>query len=161
LIAAEAARRQADPASCRDNLQAASGWILHSGSVEHLCLYHLVRARAASDTGQREDAQRAVNEGLLLARVHGLGLYHIELVCLQGEISLARGDAPAAEQMAREALWRATAHDCRFAWGEAEARDLLGRALAVQQRLHEAREAQEKAMQLRQRIGDPRLRSDQ
>lgn len=133
LIAAEAARRQADAASCRDNLQAASGWILHSGSVEHLCLYHLMRARAARDFDEREVAQRAVNEGLYLARIHGLGLYHIELLCLQGEINLARGDAPAAERLAREALWRATASDCRFAWGEAEARQLLDKALAAQQ----------------------------
>ena len=29
------------------HLDAASGWILHSGSVEHLCLLHLIRARAA------------------------------------------------------------------------------------------------------------------
>lgn len=132
LIAAEAARRQADSDSCRDNLQAASAWILHSGSVEHLCLYNLIRARAAGTAGLREEAQRAVNEGLHLARVHGLGLYHIELLCLQGEINLARGDAPAAERMAREALWRATAADCRFAWGEVEARHLLDKARAVQ-----------------------------
>lgn len=132
LIFAEAARRQADPEVCRNNLQAASSWILHSGSVEHLCLYHLITARAAGDAGQGEEAQRAVNEGLHLARVHGLGLYYIELLCQQGEINLARGDAPAAERMAREALGRATANDCRFAWGEAEARRLLDKARAVQ-----------------------------
>lgn len=132
MIAAEAARRQADLASCRENLEAASIWVLNSGSVEHLCLYHLVRARAARDLDQTEVAQRAVNEGLHLARVHGLGLYHIDLLCLQGEINLARGDAPAAERMAHEALWRTTAADCQFAWGEAEARHLLDKALAVQ-----------------------------
>jgi hypothetical protein len=156
LLAAEAARRQTDHDSCRKNLEAASDWILHSGSVEHLCLYHLMRARTATNTGRREEAQRAVNEGLHLCRVHGLGLYHIELLCLQGEINLARGDAPAAERMAQEALWRATADDCRFAWGEAESRHLLGKALAGQQRLEEAREALQTAQQLRQRIGDPR-----
>ncbi len=116
LIAAEAARRQADVPACRNHLQAASGWILHSGSVEHLCLFHLVRARAAHDQGDRETAQRAIHEGLHLARVCGLGLYHIELLCVQAEINLARGDAPAAEHMAREAVWRAAAVDCRFAW---------------------------------------------
>jgi hypothetical protein len=134
LLAAEAARRQADLASCSDNLNAASTWVLHSGSVEHLCLYHLLRGRAADAVGQREEAQRAVNEGLHLSRVHGLGLYHIELLCLQGEINLARGDAPAAAKMAREALWRAASADCRFAWGETEARKLLDKARSVQQR---------------------------
>ena len=69
---------------------------------------------------------------LHLARIHGLGLYHIELLCLQGEISLVRGDAPAAERLARDALWRAMANDCQFAWGEAEARHLLDKVLAAQ-----------------------------
>lgn len=155
LIEAEAARRQAEMTCCWDHLQAASGWILHSGSVEHLCLYHLVRARAALDDDANELAQRAIREGLHLARTCGLGLYHIELLCVQAEINLARGDAPAAEHVAREALWRAAAADCRFAWGEAEARHLLGQALAVQQRLSEAREALDVARELRQRIGDP------
>jgi hypothetical protein len=157
LIAAEAARRQADGPACRNHLQAASGWILHSGSVEHLCLYHLVRARAAYDAGDRETAQRAVHEGLHLARACGLGLYHIELLCVQGEINLARGDAPAAEHVAREAVWRAAAVDCRFAWGEAQAWHLLGQALAVQQRILKARKALKASRKLRRRIGDPRL----
>jgi hypothetical protein len=156
LIAAEAARRQADVAACRHHLQAASAWILHSGSVEHLCLFHLIRARVASDTGERETAQRAVIEGLHLSRACDLELYHIELLCVQAEINLARGDAPAAEHLASEALWRTTADDCRFVWGEAEARHLLGKALAAQQRLREGRAALEAAWELQQRIGDPR-----
>jgi hypothetical protein len=156
LIAAEAARRQNDLMANNHHLVAASQWILHAGSVEHLCLYHLLRARVAGDLGDQEGAQRAVNEGLHLSRACGLGLAHIELLCLQAEINLARGDAPAAEQMASDALWRATADDCRFAWGEAEARHLLGKALLVQQRRREAQAALETTMELRQHIGDPR-----
>jgi tetratricopeptide (TPR) repeat protein len=155
LLAAEAARRQGDAAACRDHLRAATAWILHAGSVEHLGLFHLVRARAALDEQERETAQRAVNEGLHLARACGLGLYHVELLCVQAEISLARGDAPAAERVAGEALWRATAADCRFAWGEAQARHRLGQALAAQGRAREAREALEAALELRRRLGDP------
>src|SRR5207247_4621452 len=45
LLLAEAARRQADETRCRQYLEAASVWILHSGSVEHLCLLYLVRSR--------------------------------------------------------------------------------------------------------------------
>lgn len=157
LIAAEAARRQAETEASAQDLQTAATWIRHSGSVEHLCLYHLVRARLAHDKGERENAQRAVNEGLYLGRTCRLGLYHIELLCLQAEINLARGDAPAAERMASEALWRSSADDCRFAWGESEARHLLGKALAAQQRLQEARGVLEAAQELRRRIGDPRL----
>lgn len=156
LLAAEAARRQADAWACHDLLQAATGWILHAGSVEHLGLLHLVRARFALGGENRESAQRAVNEGLHLARMSGLGLYHIELLCVQAQLSLARGDAPAAEHVANEALWRATAADCQFAWGEAEARHRLGQALLAQGRMRAARAALKKALRLRERIGDPR-----
>jgi hypothetical protein len=156
LLAAEAARRQGDESQYRQFLDSASGWVLHSGSVEHLCLYHLVRARSAQDASDGQAAQRAVDEGLHLARRCGLGLYHVELLCVHVEVILARGDAPAAERMAGEALWRASAADCNFAWGEAEARHLLGRSLAQQRRLREARVALEAALALRQRIGDPR-----
>lgn len=156
LLAAEAARRQADLAGARNHLAEATAWVLHSGSVEHLCLLHLVRARLAQQEGQREAAQQAVNEGLRLARQCGLGLYHIDLLCLHAEIILGRGDAPAAERMANEALWRATATDCGYAWGEAEARHLLGEALAAQQKTAEARAALDLALGLRGRLNDPR-----
>jgi hypothetical protein len=46
--------------------------------------------------------------------------------------------------------------DCRFAWGEAEARHLLGQALVAQQRGDEARPVLEAALTLRRRLGDPR-----
>ncbi len=157
LLMAEVARRRGDElAVCRGHLEKASHWVLHSGSVEHLCLMHLVRARLAGDAGDGEAAQRAITEGLHLARQCGLGLYHVELLCVQAEILLARADAPAAEAAAADALWRAAADDCRFAWGEAESRHLLGQALAAQHRDHEARAVFDRALDLRRRIGDPR-----
>jgi tetratricopeptide (TPR) repeat protein len=155
LILAEVSRRRGDAEGCRRALEKAAAWVLHAGSVEHLGLLHLVRARAARG-GDGEAAQRAVSEGLHLARQCGLGLDHVELLCVQAEIMLDRGDAPAAERTAGEALWRAAAADCRFAWGEAEARHLLGQALAAQQRRAEARPVLEAALGLRQRLGDPR-----
>ncbi|HZY87767.1 MAG TPA: hypothetical protein VFE78_23220, partial [Gemmataceae bacterium] len=155
LLLAEVARRLGDAKGCRRYLQEAAAWVLHSGSVEHLGLMHLIRARSARG-GDGEEAQRAVSEGLHLARQCGLGLYQVELLCVQAEVMLDRGDAPAAERTAGEALWRASAADCRFAWGEAEARQLLGQALVLQQRRAEARPVLEAALALRRRLGDPR-----
>ena len=51
LYRAEAACRMDDTASMARSLDAATRWVLHSGSVEHLCLYHLVRARIAKKAG--------------------------------------------------------------------------------------------------------------
>jgi len=155
LLAAEAARRQADSALCRQHLDAASGWILHSGSVEHLCLLHWVRARAARGAGDSEAARRAVDEGLHLAHQCGLGLFHVQLLCEGAEVCLLRSDAARAEQLAREALQRASAADCQFLWGAAEAGHLLGQSLALQQRLLEACPLLEETLALRLRLGDP------
>ena len=156
LMQAETARRLADPAGCFKHLVAAAGWILHSGSVEHLCLWHLIRARAARGVGDDALAHSAVGEGLHLARRCGLGLYHIELLCEEAELSLADGDAAAAERTARDAQERASAEDCQFLWGAAEAGHLLGHALAVRGDACGARSALENALDLRRRLGDPK-----
>jgi hypothetical protein len=155
LLLAEVARRQANMHLSRQYLDAASTWILRSGSVEHLCLFHLVRARLARDRKDLIAAQHAVDEGLHIARQCGLGLYHIELLCEQAEICLDRNHAPAAERLAREAQRRALGADCQFLWGAAAAGHLVGEALVVQKRSREARTALAEALALRRRIGDP------
>jgi hypothetical protein len=140
---------------CREHLETASRWILHAGSVEHLCLYHLIRARAARTAGDGETARHAAEEGLHLACQCGLGLYHVELLCEVAEQCLGRSDAAAAGPVAAAALERAAAAACRFAWGEAEAGHLLGQALALQGRWHEARPFLAKAFALRCHLRHP------
>jgi hypothetical protein len=155
LFLAEAARRQADEAGCCRSLETAAAWIVHSGSVEHLALLHLMRARFSRTFGDPAGAQRAVDEGLHTARQSGLGLYLIELLAEQAEILLMAGEAAAADATAREALRHAAAPDCQFQWGAAQAGHLLGQALVVQKRFNEAREFLQKTLALRRRIGDP------
>ena len=156
LLAAEAARQQADLPLCRQYLGDAARWILHSGSVEHLCLLHWVQARAARE--QREDhlAERAVDAGLHLARQCGFGLYHIEFLCEGAELCLLRPQPVMAEKMAREAMQLASGPACRFLWGTAAAGHLLGQALAAQRRWREALPILQDALALRWRLGDPR-----
>src|SRR5205807_5811813 len=89
LLLAEAARRQADMAAAERNVAEASKWIFHAGSVEHLCLLHLVRARIGRDQGQMAQAMKDVDEGLHLSGQCGLGLYHVELLCEQGSCLIA------------------------------------------------------------------------
>jgi hypothetical protein len=159
MFLAEAARRQSDLDACWGYLEAAARWVLHAGSVEHLCLLHLMRARAARSAGDGESAQRAVDDGLHLARQYGLGLYLVELLCEQAEVCLARTDAVAAGEAAESALERARAGACRFAWGAAEAGHLLGQALSAQQRFAEAGAVLEKVLGLRQRLGHPGVKA--
>ena len=136
-------------------LDAASGWVLGSGSVEHLSLWHLVHCRAEFDAGDVALALTLAEEGVQTARVSGLGLYRISLLNARAEI-LLRDDPSASERSAVEALGLASDPACRFAWGESEARSLLGMALAKQGRIGEARAALDEAAAFARRIGDPR-----
>jgi hypothetical protein len=156
LVLADAAWRQADIPLGRKYLEAASRWILHSGSVEHLCLMHLVRARLERLDESPDAGYRAVEEGLHVARHCGLGLYLVELLCEQAEWFLDRSNAGEAEAVVREALRLASHNDCQFVWGEAGAGHLLGRALMVQGKIQEARPVLVHTLKLRRRIGDPR-----
>jgi tetratricopeptide (TPR) repeat protein len=157
LLVAEAARRQGDLSGSGAHVQAASNWVLHSGSIEHLCLLHLVQARLARCEGNGENAQHALTAGIHLARQCGLGLYLIELLCEQAEICLARADAPAAEHVAAAALERAQSPDCQFMWGAAEAGHLLGLALYQQGHFDRARRFLTRALARRRILGDPRM----
>ncbi len=102
LIRAEVASQIGDGVSARQSLELATPWILHSGSVEHLCLYHLTRARLSASTREFQEAQQAVDEGLRLARQCGLTLELVRLLNLQAEIALCCSQAHAAEASARE-----------------------------------------------------------
>jgi hypothetical protein len=161
LLLAESGRRRGDLASTRTLVEDASKWILHSGSVEHLCLLHLTRARLARDTNDGEAAQQAVGAGIRLARQCGLGLCLIDLLCEQAEICLDRADAPAAEHFAAAALERAQSPDCQFLWGAADAGNLLGWALLKQGKADQARSFLAQALSRRQQVGDPRLEHTQ
>jgi hypothetical protein len=154
LYRAEVASRMGDTANTRNSLDSAARWVLHSGSMEHLCLYHLVRSRIARKAQDIRVAELAVDEGLHIARQCGLGLYHVELLCVRAESLLDTEQAVDAERSAREAIGLASASDCQFAWGCAEAGHLLGRSLNAQGRSEEAKSLLEEILSLRISIGD-------
>jgi len=154
LYRAETATLMGDAAASRQALDGAARWALHSGSVEHLCLYHLVRSRLLKRAGEIQAAWLAVNEGLHIARQSGLGLYMVEVLCERAELLLDRSQPVEAEGAAREALRFASMVDRQFLWGSAQAGHLLGRALIAQERSDEARAILEETRTLRLSIGD-------
>jgi hypothetical protein len=156
LIIAEAAIKQEDESLSRKHLETASRWILHSGSVEHLCLMQLVRSRLERFAGEVKRAQRAVEEGLHLARQSNLRLYLVELLCEKAQGFIGLNDASQAELVAREALQLSSHADCQFAWGTAEAGQLLGQALHAKHENREARAILNHTLGLRRKIGHPR-----
>jgi hypothetical protein len=156
LYRAEAASAMGDASSSRQALDQAARWILHSGSVEHLCPYHLFRCRRLRRNCEDHLAWLAMDEGLHIARQSGLGLYLVELLCERAELLLNRSADAEAEDPAREAYRIASMAQCQFLWGAAQAGHLLGRALIGQRRLEEARDVLEDTRSLRILIGDAR-----
>ncbi len=157
LYQADVASRMGDSENARHLLDTAARWVLHSGSVEHLCLYHLVRARIAKKAWDAHIGQLAVEDGLHLARQCGLGLYQVELLCEQAELFLRMAEHAAAVESAREAVRLASAADCQFLWGVAEAGHLMGRSLVALNRQEEARSILQYVRSLRLKIGDFRV----
>jgi hypothetical protein len=90
LVLAEVERREGHTEMALSALERESPWIFRSGSVEHLCLYHLIRSRALTDRREYEAADSESREGLLLARQCGLGLAHIDFLNLRSRLALAR-----------------------------------------------------------------------
>jgi len=157
LYRAEMTSLVGDLAASRRALDAAARWILHSGSVEHLCLYHLFCARRWRRAGEFQRASAQLDEGLHIARQSGLGLYLVEMLCERAELLLNCSQTVEAEGCAREALRFASMVDRQFLWGSAQAGHLVGRTLITQRRLGEARTILEETRALRLRIGDFRV----
>jgi hypothetical protein len=90
LVLAEVERREGHTDTALANLEHEVPWILRSGSVEHLCLYHLIRSRALTDRGDYEPADSESREGLMLAQQCGLGLAQVDFLNLRARLALAR-----------------------------------------------------------------------
>jgi hypothetical protein len=162
LVAAEIERRDRRFKIASDHLDQAEHWVQRSGSVEHLILLLTARMLLAQTSGNATAADACYTEALHLARRCGFGLYHIDLLNHRATALLDRNpkDAAAvvneARSLAKAALFGLHATTelppqapdlpiddllafgalhprCCYAWGEADARVVLGRC-AMQQK---------------------------
>jgi len=128
----EIERRQGALEEAKLRLNKASTWTLNSGSQEHLCLMQLMRARVAIDEKAYDTANIAVDEGTNIARECGFGLWLIELLIERARLQMALNDYTQAEGAAQEAFELASSPECRFKFGESEARQLLRASFSAQ-----------------------------
>lgn len=128
----EIERRQGATADADARLNRASQWALNSGSQEHLCTMQLLRARLAMEENSLDSAAAALEEGIHIARECGFGLWLIELLNERAKLMLRLKLPQEAESDAREAFESASSPECRFQFGEMEARQLLKESFAAQ-----------------------------
>jgi hypothetical protein len=129
---AEIERRQGALEDAKVRMNKASTWALNAGSQEHLCLMQLLRARVAIDENAFETASGALDEGTHIARESGFGLWLIEFLTERGRLLMLQKDYEGAETAAQEAFELASSPECRFHYGETEARALLKASFAAQ-----------------------------
>ncbi|HJT36601.1 MAG TPA: ATP-binding protein [Pirellulales bacterium] len=156
LLRADAEARHYHLADARQDFDQAAAWILHSGSMEHLALMHLVHARHQRICGNSSQCAKGIADGLSVALQCGFDLYRIELLCEQTILLLGEGQAEAAQETAREALALAISERCQFVWGALGAKHLLGEALLRRQRYGEAAAILDEAHDEARRLGHPR-----
>ena len=138
-----------------EHLESVREWADRTGHMEAILMGHHLASEIARDSGDVKSALDEAETGLTLAEGCGFGILAIKLL-----LSLSRGflDAPdhrAALGKARDALERSRHKDCRYAWGEADAAHLCGRA---HRRLGErdlAKRRFTEALEVRERIEHP------
>src|SRR5262249_6590052 len=109
-------------------------------------------------TERAQDLARSEAEaGIHLADTCGFGLDAIDLRLSLARVHLDADDARAALRRAREALDRSTHPECQYAWGEADALDVCGRAHAGRGERGRARRRLTAAGAVRERLGHPGL----
>lgn len=160
VLAGEVARRRRDPLDAAQFVHRALAWGARTGDAEVLVRAGLCHARIRMDTGNLDGAASALGMALPAAAELGLVLDRIDLQLLRGHLLLRRGDLPAAEDDARDALAYATAPGCGYLWGEADALHLLALVLLSGRpagaRVLEAATHLSDEIELRERMSDPR-----
>jgi hypothetical protein len=123
--------------------------------MEWIINAHLLAALDELASGNCQAALDEAEGGLLHAESCGFGLLRIELLITLARIRLAWPKPPAAIQAARLALDLATAPECSYAWGQADALQAWGEAYAANNEPKLARRAFKSALAVRKRIRHP------
>jgi tetratricopeptide (TPR) repeat protein len=139
------------------HLADARAFASRSGAVElQLRCFHSA-CELQHSLGDHTQSISEAEAGVLLADTCGLGKYSIDLRLALAESLLAAGEPTKALQYARAALDRSQAPGCRYAWGQADGLHLCGVAHLRLGERELARQRLTAALELRQRLGHPRI----
>ena len=152
LLARLALAENSDPTIYIDAIRS---WTSRTGDMQWVVNGHLLSARYFLANGNNMASLAEAELGLLHAETCGYSLLRIELLIALARIRLAWPDPSAAIHAARLALDLATAPECGFAWGEADAAQAWGEAYSANGELALAHLAFSRALAVRQRILHP------
>jgi tetratricopeptide (TPR) repeat protein len=148
---------QDDPNRASRYLAEARVYASRSGVVElQLRCFHSA-CELQRSLGDHTQSISEGEAGILLADTCGFGKDSIDLRLALAESFLAAAEPTKALQHAREALDRSEAPDCQYAWGQADGLHLCGIAHLRLGERKLARQRLTAALELRERLGHPRI----
>ena len=156
LLARLALAEQQDP---QPHIAEIRAWTARSGDMQWIIEAHLLSARHALTQPDLTTALAEAEDGLRQACLCGYRLKEIELLVTLSAIHLAWPDPAQALAAARQALDAATAPECGYAWGEADAAQAWGLAFVALAQPEQARRAFTQALAVRERIGHPQTQA--
>lgn len=146
-----------DPGAAAEYLAVARAFGTRAGVVEIEIRAMVLAAELGRRRGQLHAARAEAEAALLLADGCGFGRYSIDLRLALARVALDAGDPAQALAASRDALERAAAPECRYAWGEADALHLLGCAHARRGEAAPAGKRLSAALALRERLHHPEV----
>jgi len=145
---------RADPTP---HLAAIRDWTSRTGDMQYIVEAHLLTALHLLASGDPQGALGEAEVGLLPATSCGYGLLRIELLIARARIYLVWPDVERAQRAARDAFELSVHSAYRYAWGEADAAQLLGEAHIAANEPAAARRVFTRARDVRRRIEHPGL----
>lgn len=146
-----------DTRAARDYLDTAMLFAREASVVEIELRSLVLAAELERRVRELAVARMKCETGPRLADGSGFGRYSIELRLALARIELDAGDPRQALARSYEALERATAPECRYAWAEGDALDLAGRAHLLLAETDAARRMLTAAAAVRSRLSHPAL----
>ena len=153
LLARLALAEGNDPTAHLDEIR---NWSSRTGEMELITTAYLLEAQYCLAFGDRQAALSEAELGLLNAESCSYGLLRVELLITLARVHLAWPDLPSAIQAARQAFEFATAPECGYAWGQADAAQAWGEAHYANGEVELAQRAFRLALAVRERIRHPK-----
>lgn len=166
-------RLQGDSAAAERQLEHPLSWSAETGQKEIACWAHLSLARAHLARRELDKTQRALDMALSTAMTHNFALYEIDCRITAGRIALVNRDWGTARENTIKALYAAADPECSYTWAHGNTLHLLAEILSHPSYepeyagfnrgniLQDAERLAKGAVQIRERIRDPRLANSQ
>jgi hypothetical protein len=125
--------------SAWQKLKLAEAKVIQSGSIEHLCLLHLMKTKLYLDKGEFANSAYEIFEGLELANKAGYKVLQIDLLNEQARFYLDTNDQTNFLKTIKSTLELSTSKSCKYFWGALLAASLLMEATHIYSKKEEER----------------------